>query len=398
MRKILYITPSDITDIVSKGVQDLILDRNEGGFFDFCLTLIPFGRTNLQYNIRKDNLIIQYGWKTGINALDKYKITKIIGTVIILFKLFFIFPRILKKEKIDIIRATDPYLMGLLGVFYSKILKIPLVVSIHSDYDKRFNLDGPRGSFTIFGSRKLAKKLESFVYKKADKILPIRNYLKKRILNEYKLPENKVEVFPHSLDFDKFEKEKFINIYKKFNISIDKKIISFVGRLTRENYVYDIIKIIEKLTKIRKDFIFLIVGDGVEAENLKKIVLNKKIEDNIIFTGFQEKQIVINIRKQSYISLCLMGGFSLIEACAAGRPVIAYDVEWHYELIKNDKTGYLIKEGNIDDVVKKIDLLFNNNKLADKLGKNAKELAFKRHNWDAVIKIKQNIYKRILDE
>jgi len=34
-----------------------------------------------------------------------------------------------------------------------------------------------------------------------------------------------------------------------------------------------------------------------------------------------------------------MGGFSLIEAGAAGNPMIAYDVEWHYELVEIIVTG-----------------------------------------------------------
>jgi len=44
----------------------------------------------------------------------------------------------------------------------------------------------------------------------------------------------------------------------------------------------------------------------------------------------------------------LWGGFSLIEAGAAGNPMIAYDVEWHYELVENHVTGFLVTENNID--------------------------------------------------
>ena len=71
-----------------------------------------------------------------------------------------------------------------------------------------------------------------------------------------------------------------------------------------------------------------------------------------------------------------MAGFSLIEACAASRPVIAYDVEWHSELVINNKTGYLIEENDINEVVNKINYLLENKETADELGKNAREKAF----------------------
>jgi len=398
MRNILYIVPSDFGSLKKKGVVDMIKERDEGVFFDKVITLHPFTRSNKEINLSNNNKIIEYGWKTDIDFLDKLFITKILGTIGILFKLAFIFPFVIKKEKIDIIRATDPYYMGLLGLYYSKIFKIPVVVSIHSDYDKRFILDGSKGSFTIFGSRNLAKKLEKFVYKNVDKILPIREYMRLNIISEFKIDEGKVEVFPHGVNFKEFDEVEFIDIYEKFGIDRSKKIISFIGRLSKENYIYHLIDIARKLKKLREDFVLLIVGGGNEYENVKNIVVEQYLDNVIYFTGFQNKEIVVNVRKQNYLALTLMGGFSLIEACAGARPVIAYDIEWHYELVKNNETGFLIEENNIDEVVKKIIYLLDNPSIAEKLGKNARELALKRHDMNNVIKIKQNIYEGILSK
>ena len=394
---ILYIVPSDFESLKKKGVVDMILERDEGGFFKKVITLHPFTKEDKEIELKENNIVIEYGWKSN-TFLDKFKIMKIVGALKILFKLAFIFPFRIKKEKIDIIRATDPYLIGLIGVFYSKLLKIPVVVSIHSDYDKRFLLDGKKGSFTIFGSRKLAKKLEKFVYKNVDKILPIREYMGENIIKEFKIDPKKIAIFPHGIDFKKFDEIEFIDIYKKFNIDKNKKIISFIGRVSKENYVYDLIEITKKLKKLRDDFVLLVVGGGNEYENLKEIVKKEKLENWVYLVGFQNKDVVFNVRKQSFLSLVLMGGFSLIEACAGKRPIISYDIEWHYELVKNNKTGFLVKEGDIDEVVKKINYLLDNPEIANKLGENARELAFKRHNIDEVLKIKQNIYKGILQK
>jgi len=398
MRNIFYIVPSDFESLEKKGVLNLILERDEGRFFDNILTLHPFTKNNKTILLKENNKIIEYGWKSKSNFLNNFLIAKIFGTLSILFKLLFVFPFIIKKEKISIIRATDPYYMGLIGLYYSKLLKIPLVVSVHSDYEKRFILDGSKGSFTILGSRKFAKILEKYIYKKVDKIIPIREYMKQDIINNYKINKNKIEVFPHGIDFDKFENIEDIDIYQKFNINKEKKIISFIGRLSKENYVYHLFEIAIKLKELKNDFILLVLGEGNEYKNMQKILIEKNLNDVMMLTGFQNKDTVANVRKQNYLSLCLMGGFSLIEACAGARPAISYDIEWHSELVQNNKTGCLIEENDIDEIVKQIRYLFDNPKEADKLGVNAKKLAFVNHDISNATNTKQAIYKDVLSE
>ena len=390
---VLYIVPSSFEDLKKKGVVDLIKQRDEGGFFKKVITLHPFTKKNNIIYLDDKFKIIEYGWQTGIDFLDKLPITKFFGALIVIFKLLFVFPFIIKKEKIDVIRATDPYLMGLLGWYYSKIFKIPLIVSIHSDYDLA---DKNKGyTFKILGSRKFAKFLERIVLKSSTHILTISEYLKNKILSNIN-NENKISIYPHGLDLNSFTNCKYIDIYSIYNLDTRKKIISYVARLSKEKYCYDIISIAELLFKQRDDFVILIVGDGKERKEMEKLVSQKGLSEVIKFLGFQKKEIVSNIRKQSFLSISLLDGFSLIEACAAGRPVIAYDVEWHYELVKDGKTGFLVEEGNVKKVVEKIEFLFKNPDIANKMGQEAKNLAYKRHNLENVIKLKQKILLNIL--
>lgn len=396
MRNILYIVPSDYESLYKKGVTDMILQRDEGGFFDKVFTLHPFTKNNKVIKLKESNIIFEYGWKSRFDFLNRFKITKIFGTLKILFKLAFIFPFQIKKEKISIIRATDPYYMGLIAFYYSRLLKIPFVVSVHSDYDKGAELGGQ--TFRVFGSRNMAKKIEKFVYRKADKVLPIREYLKKKIISEYGISGNKIDIFPHGISFKEFNNTRAIDIYENFQISNNKKIISFVGRMSNENYVYDILEIAKKLSEYRNDFIILIIGAGNEYENIARTVKNERLSEIIKLTGFQPKEIVVNVRRQSYLSLCLMAGFSLIEACAAAKPVVSYDIEWHSELVKDDRTGYLARENDIKSVVEKINYLLDNEEISKNIGKNARELAVKNHDIINTTKIKQKIYKEVLND
>lgn len=94
--------------------------------------------------------------------------------------------------------------------------------------------------------------------------------------------------------------------------------------------------------------------------------------------------------------MCLMAGFSLIEACASGRPVISYDVEWHRELVKDGETGFLIKEHDLDSLCKAVIYLLDHPSVADSLGKSARNLAFQNHDVKNVSKIKNCLYKELI--
>ncbi|ADG94199.1 glycosyl transferase group 1 [Arcobacter nitrofigilis DSM 7299] len=393
--EVLNIVPSDYDELVKKNVTHQILQRNEGGFFSKVYSL-HFGKRNLKKELSENNILYQFGWKI-FNLNMSNKLYKIIGAFCIIFKLIF-FSIVIRKSNIKVIRAQDPYIMGLIGLIYSKVFTLPLVVSIHADYNKAFEIGGAKLSFTIFGSRKYAKLLEHFILKNADLILPFRDHIKKCILDDYNdLDVNKIKVFPIGISFDDFDNYAFVDIRKKFNISYNKKIISFVGRLSKENYISDMIEVI-KIISYRDDFIFLIVGDGLENENIKNIVKKYNLEHLILFTGFQDQRIVSNIRKISNVCLALMGGSSLIESCAAKRPVISYNVEWHYELVQNGKTGFLIDEHDITNVAEKILYLFDNEKIANELGANARTLAFSKNNILYTTSIKKDIYIKLLND
>ena len=394
-RKLLIIAPNNYEDIENKGVIHHYDFFKEDGFFSKLLVLFPLARNDFKHE-NNGISFFQYGWGFNNTFLNNFSLFKIFGSFTILWKLLFVFPFVLKREKVSLIRATDPYYMGLIGLFYAKLFKIPLTISVHSDYDMGAKLGGQ--TFKIFGSRKIAKKLEKFIYNHCDRILPISDYLKQKIIKEYSIEPNKIKIFPHGISFDDFDNTLAINIKEKFHIDENKYLIGYVARLSKEKHCLDILEIVNRLSRIRNDFMLLVAGDGKEFEYMNDFIRNNNLEEYIKLLGFQEKSVVYNLRKESEINLCLLDGFSLIEACAAKKAVIAYDTEWHYSLIIDNETGYLLKENAIDDMVDKIDYLLNNREVSKILGENARVFAFKNHNIDNTVKIKQDIFKRILNE
>jgi len=385
-KKLLCFYTSDYDDIVKKGVIESYYLFKEKNYFNEVLLVCPFARTNKKVDLGNGVKVLQYGWKSRIEFLNRFRITKAIGSIVIIFKLLFVLPIKVFVFNPTIIRSTDPYYLGLIGLSYS----------VHSDYQKCFISGG--FTFTIFGSRLIPLKIEKFVYDHSDMILPISEYLKNVIVNTHKISVQKINVIYHGMDFNAFDSEKRIDIYEKFKISKDLKIISYVARLSKEKNSLDILELVEKLKNNRTDFVMLVAGDGPERSYMEKYIHDRSLEKYIRLLGFQKRNIVISLREQCRVSICLFDGHSLIEACAASRPVVAYDVEWHSELIKNEITGFLVREHDIDDLSNKVSFLLDNDELADQMGKNARDTAFEMLNIDKTISVKQACYNKLIED
>ena len=71
-------------------------------------------------------------------------------------------------------------------------------------------------------------------------------------------------------------------------------------------------------------------------------------------------------------------GYTFIEANLFGKPVIGSNIGGISSAIEDKKTGFLVEEGNINEIAEKILLLANDKTLGDELGNYGKERALKR--------------------
>lgn len=292
------------------------------------------------------------------------------------------------------IRAWDPGFSGPWGWLLSRVAHVPLAVSIHADYDKMAELNGARATQAPLGSRLLARKVEAFVLRRATVVMPIRHHLAAKARDAGVKPD-RVAVIPHGIDLHEVEQAQSSAALAR--LPQDRKILSFAGRLSRENYVDDLMELARRLGN-RDDICVALAGNGPEGARLKAMQAQDPVlQRSVLFLGALSQQDVFALRRRSAISLCLMGGFSLIEALAAGRPVVAYAVDWHSEVVRDGETGCLVGEGDIEGLQCTVTRLLDDPALADRLGQGAHRLAVERHSLDAASAAKREAYARLRD-
>ncbi|MBQ6477489.1 MAG: glycosyltransferase [Bacilli bacterium] len=177
----------------------------------------------------------------------------------------------------------------------------------------------------------------------------------------------------------------------------NKKFIS-VGRLSEEKGYLDLLKIINKLKNDLPDWHLDIIGDGTEKDNLRRYIKINKLDDYVTLHGFRDKDYINDRLRESSIYLMTSYtesfGIVLIEAMSYGVPCIAFDsAEGAREIIRNGYNGYLVKDRDEDEYIRKCNKLVEDTELRKKLGTRARE-DVKKYSIDVVKDEWFNLLKR----
>ncbi len=161
--------------------------------------------------------------------------------------------------------------------------------------------------------------------------------------------------------------------------------LCFVGRIKRYKFIEYGILAVERLRPQFPDIIYHIVGRGDNLSNLQKMAKDKGLEKNVKFWGFVDDKTKVEILQKSqvvlYNSVKEGWGLTAIEANACGTPVIASNSPGLREAVVDQKTGFLVEHGNIDQLTDKIKQIFTSPDLRQKLEQGSIEWA-NTFNWD----------------
>ena len=184
----------------------------------------------------------------------------------------------------------------------------------------------------------------------------------KRDLTLWGIPEKNITVVHNGLDVPKI-KHNFLKEKKKTLI--------FLGALSKDKGVEDVLKTFSILGSITNNFQFWIVGKG-EAFYLKSLKLQAselKIDKKVKFWGFVNEEKKYELLKRAHLlinpSTREGWGFVVMEAASQGTPTIGYNVAGLRDSIIDGKTG-ILTDTNPQAMAKDLVYLINNkNKYKD---------------------------------
>jgi len=266
----------------------------------------------------------------------------------------------IKNLELDVIHSHSPFTMGVFSNAVSGLLKIPIVGTHHTMYEHYLHYVPQIVRPSVDQTKKMIKRW----CMKLNKVIAPTDNIRDELI-EFGVPTEHVVTIPTGIDTDRFEEETVYDIRKEYNITDEHKIILFVGRLAKEKNIDFLIEVFDEYVKKDKNARFVIVGDGNERKHLEKIVEDKNLKNEVIFTGALPREKVIDVYKEAdlfiFASYTETQGLVVLEAMAAGTPVVALGKMGVYDLMKDDTTGgIMIKELDKNDFLNAVDLLLNN--------------------------------------
>jgi glycosyltransferase involved in cell wall biosynthesis len=182
-----------------------------------------------------------------------------------------------------------------------------------------------------------------------------------------------------------------IDKFKLVNKNIENKQLFYHGVITKNRGLRETIYAIEKIKDIIKNIKLVIVGDGDDLENLKKIVKNKKLENYIKFTGRVDYKDIHQNIKNAKICICplpdilwwrVSSPLKVIEYLAMGKPCILTEINPHKKLINSDTKGiYWAGKGTSEEIAKSIIEAFKDENNFYSYRKNLRRIA-EENSWE----------------
>ncbi|MET3289436.1 UNVERIFIED_CONTAM: colanic acid/amylovoran biosynthesis glycosyltransferase [Brevibacillus sp. OAP136] len=265
----------------------------------------------------------------------------------------------LKKKHIKLIHAR----FGTAGVEMIGIArksKVPLLTSFH----------GFDATKQVKASKAYRSKL-GFLFKKGSAFTAVSDHMKRRLI-KLGCPAKKITLVRSGIDLQKFP---FAPPHLIYNDQI--RILS-VGRLTEKKGMDTLIRAFAYVRKKYPNARLLIVGEGEEKAKLKRIIRKEKLKGFVKLAGaLPHAQVQQELR---HCHLFVIGCKTakngdqegipnvLMEAMATGRPVISTRHAGIPELIKHERTGFLVPE-----------------KSPAKLGRMITRVLAERETWPAIV-------------
>lgn len=179
----------------------------------------------------------------------------------------------------------------------------------------------------------------------------------------------------------------------------ESRLIGLVGRLWPQKRVPDAIWAADLLKVIRDDVHLLIVGDGPLRAQLRRFRDQVRIRDKVHFLG--ERNDVPRLMPHFDVLWSASGyeGQSnvILEAMAAGVPVVATDIPGTRELVVHGETGFLVPVGDRAALAKYAERLLNDPALSLRLATAARERVRREFSIEKMIARHVELYRELLE-
>lgn len=331
------------------------------------------------------------------NAIDIIIVKELIRDIslwhdtIAFFKLGMIF----RKNRYDIIH-THSAKAGFLGRIAAKIFskKSKVVHTLHGSSFHKYQ------SAIIRYLYILAEKIASFC---TDYFISVSSVVLEKHIRAGIGKNQKTSVVRSGFNIEEYGKVQSLRekTRKKLNINEKNILIGMIGRLSPMKGQEYLLRVFEKISSEYPHLHLILVGDGILRKVFEKFVESKSLKGRVHFTGLVNPQDIPAYTSAMDIGVhtSLREGLprAVVQILAAGKPVIAFDIDGAVEVIKNGINGFLIPAEDEVSLEEKIRYFIKYPEVRKKMGENGRKIIIEEFSVEKMVAEIEKIYFNIME-
>lgn len=300
--------------------------------------------------------------------------------------LFFIY-RFIRNNNIDIVH-THSSKAGILGRLAAKAAGVKNIIHTVHGWSFHDYQSGIAYYFYLF--------LEKFCASFSSLIIVVSQWDKRKAGQQLSGRQDKFRLIRYAINAEEFRDEAGgIRVRNEFGLSEADLIVGMVACFKPQKSPLDFIKLAGVTAKDFPNAKFILVGDGVLRKKISALINKLNLKGRVILTGWRDDVASILSCLDVFVLTSLWEGLpiAVLEAMAAGLPVIATDTGGVSEVVLDGKTGYLVKPHDIRALQKSLEELLMKPYLREEFGRLASlSLGSDEYSSDNLLKNTTQLY------
>jgi len=200
---------------------------------------------------------------------------------------------------------------------------------------------------------------------------------------------NNLTVVPYGADADRFKPGvQSDKLRASLNIQDNQKILFTLQRLAKVKRVDILLKSMPYILEVKKEVVLVIGGKGTEKPYLQKLAQQLKIEENIRFIDY-----IPDHELPQYFSMADIFTFHstnetfgvvLVQAMAAGKPIVSVNATAIPEVVQHNINGLLVEPNNPKEFAKAVIELLDNDNIRQQFAQNNRQIAVEKYDWNVI--------------
>lgn len=207
-----------------------------------------------------------------------------------------------------------------------------------------------------------------------------------------------IEVIENGIEWKRYQSHTDkTSLRAKLGLDANRKYVACVARFHPIKDHTSLLQGFAQLAKQRTDVDLLLIGDGPRREELHTLVQQLGIQDRVQFLGVRSDvaDLLQAVDVFALTSLCEAASLTLLEAMAAGLPVVVTDVGGNPEIVRQEKEGLLVPRQDAAAIGYALSRILSDSSLANRMGQAGKQRVKETYTLERTIERYHQLYQRL---